>query len=113
MGLELIMAFVVMALVGFAILLMYLWGDVRRVKEDLRNYRREQVRTSVGGRLSPNYPGFSEEKYWEEAKIEQAEGEDAPDPEAAFGEPGEKGRVLTLKPGEEQVLREILLEFLS
>ena len=110
---EFIVAFVVMALVGLTILLMYLWGDVRRIKEELRNYRREQVRTSVGGRLSPNYPGFSEEKYWEEAGKEQAEGEEPSVPEAAFAEPREKGRVLTLKPGEEQVLREILLEFLS
>ena len=145
------------------ILLLYLWADVREVKREMKNYRRDLMRNSLGGRTSDNYPGFSEEDYWKEAR--EAQEKDAKKarksaPLGALEESGEadtyleqiargqgnqpqeirqqetresggtaandripadsneeetlgRRKTLTLKPGEEQVLREILLEFLA
>ena len=53
------------------ILLLYLWADVREVKREMKNYRRDLMRNSLGGRTSDNYPGFSEEDYWKEAREAQ------------------------------------------
>ena len=90
------------------ILLLYLWSDVREIKRELKAYRRDSLRNSVGGRTSDHYPGFSEETYWKEA------GQETVDTKEQEEEPAlQRSRTLTLKPGEEQVLKEILLEFLG
>ena len=114
------------------ILLLYLWADVREIKREWKSFRREHMRNSLGGRTSEQYPGFSEEAYWKDMeKSEEAQRERAPEgdlPEGRLSEvclseqtefpdllkPCEgRERVVTLKPGEEQVLRDILLEFLG
>ena len=95
--------------VMIGILLLYLWADVRDGKRELQEIRRERMRNSIGGRMSGQYPGFSEENYWREAEEQAAE----PEPPKQPALPEERTRVLTLKPGEEEVLREILLEFLN
>lgn len=118
--------FMVMGWPLLGILLLCLWSDVRAVKRELKNYRRDFMRNSVGGRTSDHYRGFSEEAYWSEARqeAEGAAGEvsgeikcienDSHGEKCADAPPeGERSRTLTLKPGEEQVLREILLEFLG
>ena len=70
--------FEIFAMVGWVIvgiLLLYLWADVREMKRDLKSCRRDLVRNSLGGRTSENYPGFSEEQYWKEARQEQERAE--------------------------------------
>ncbi|MCI8416773.1 MAG: hypothetical protein HFI33_04590 [Lachnospiraceae bacterium] len=102
--------FEIFAMVGWVIvgiLLLYLWADVREIKRDLKNCRRDMVRNSLGGRTSENYPGFSEEQYWKEARQEETE------PAQRKEEKLPPKKSASLKPGEEQVLREILAEFLN
>ena len=114
--------FAVSGLALVSILLLCLWADVRELKRELKTWRRDFMRNSVGGRTSDGYPGFSEEAYWREAREaqEQESEEEAkahPEMERVPGdcqpEPVRQRKVVTLKPGEEQVLREILVEFLS
>ncbi|MCI8852441.1 MAG: hypothetical protein HFI31_04600 [Lachnospiraceae bacterium] len=111
----------VFAVIGWiivTILLLYLWADVREIKRDLKSCRRDLVRNSLNGRTSENYPGFSEEEYWREAKREQADtGKKGQDRDLTTGpaisEAAEEKKPAALKPGEEQVLREVLAEFLG
>ena len=107
------MVFEIFMMVGwtlFGIMLLYLWADVRELKQDVKTYRRDLMRNSLGGRTSESYTGFSEEEYWKEAR-------EAEDLEAEFVQEqsvkSEKKKGITLKPGEEQVVREILTEFLG
>ncbi len=107
------MVFEIFMMVGwtlFGIMLLYLWADVRELKQDLKTYRRDLMRNSIGGRTSEGYTGFSEEEYWKEAKEEEPF-----EVQPVQEEPvkSEKKRSISLKPGEEQVVREILTEFLN
>lgn len=170
--------FMVVGWTLLGILLLYLWADVRELKQELKACRRDLMRNTIGGRTSENYSGFSEEDYWEEARRDQEkekqgkkksqseknqeqkqekrkfqneknqeqkqkkrdgsqnqdQGSNEPEmwmqegqgfqdqerkgqawegQEPYSGEPEERRKTLSLKPGEEQVLREILMEFLS
>jgi len=96
-------------------LLLFVWADVRKIGRELKTYRRDLMRNSLGGRTSDHYAGFSEEDYWKEAREEQEKERQQEVKPEIQQEPvkEDKRKVLTLKPGEEQVLREILLEFLN
>lgn len=107
------MVFEIFMMVGwtlFGIMLLYLWADVRELKQDFKTYRRDLMRNSIGGRTSEGYTGFSEEEYWKEVKEEEPF-EIQPVQEEPVK--SEKKRGVSLKPGEEQVVREILTEFLN
>ena len=94
----------------FGLIMLSLWADMREMKQDLKTYRRDLMRNQLGGRTSENYPGFSEEEYWRSAREEMALEEEAAPEEPARKE---KRKEPSLKPGEEQVVREILSEFLG
>lgn len=107
------MVFEIFMMVGwtlFGLIMLSLWADVRELKQDLKTYRRDLMRNQLGGRTSENYSGFSEEEYWRSAREEIAM-EEGHMPEEPVRK--EKRREPALKPGEEQVVREILSEFLS
>lgn len=114
-----LLAFAVIGWVIVTVLLLYLWADVREMKQDLKNCRRDLVRNSLNGRTSENYPGFSEEEYWREARKERqkeaaSKGQALTETENSEGlESEEPKKPAALKPGEEQVLREVLAEFLG
>ncbi len=107
------MVFEIFMMVGwtlFGLIMLSLWADMREMKQDLKTYRRDLMRNQLGGRTSENYPGFSEEEYWRSAREEMALEEEAAPEEPARKE---KRKEPSLKPGEEQVVREILSEFLG
>ena len=113
--------FMILGMVVLGVLLLYIWSDVRELKQEVKSYRRDLMRNSVGGRTSENYEGFSEEDYWREAREEQAKEQEGQrelqedDIGTVLMEPAseERRKTFSLKPGEEQVLREILMEFLN
>lgn len=79
------------------ILLLCIRADIRELSAIMKESRREQLRNSFGGRKNEVYPNFQEEIHKEtrEAKTE------------------ERRTSSTLNQSEEQVLKEVLTEFLG
>ena len=94
--------FQVLAFVGWAVLLvllLYIWADVREIAGMVKERKRELIRSSFGTRASGKENNVSEGPKEKETKqVQRSEGSAAAKP---------------LKESEEQVLQEVLTEFLG
>lgn len=79
------------------ILLLCIRADIRELSAIMKESRREQLRNSFGGRKNEVYPKFQGETY-KETKEEKKE---------------EQRKPSVLNQSEEQVLKEVLTEFLG
>lgn len=79
------------------ILLLCIRADIRELSAIMKESRREQLKNSFGGRANEIYPNFQEEAHRE----------------ARRGKEEERRKPLPLNQSEEQVLKEVLTEFLG
>ena len=79
------------------ILLLCIRADIRELSSLMKENRRELLRNSFGGRTNENFPNFQEEAR-REAKQEKKE---------------EAKQTSSLNKSEEQLLKEVLTEFLG
>ena len=79
--------------------------DIREIADLVRENKREMLRNNIGGRAAVVYPNLRENSGGKTEK--QEEGQDNREAE------GKPGGVLRLNESEEQVLREVLTEFLG
>lgn len=79
------------------ILLLCIRADIRELSALMKENRRELLRNSFGGRTNESYPNFQDEAY-KETKREKKE---------------EPKQVRSLNQSEEQLLKEVLTEFLG
>ena len=87
------------------ILLLYLWADVREILGIVRDTKRELLRSNLSARAAESFPNFEQEAREEqEQQAQQAQQET---------EKPVKNVVKNLNPQEEQVLKEVLSEFLG
>lgn len=87
------------------ILILYLWADVREIRSVVKDTKRELMRSNLSARASESFPNFEQEAREEqEQQAQQAQQE----PEKPV-----KSVVKNLNPQEEQVLKEVLSEFLG
>ena len=84
------------------ILLLYLWADVREILGIVRDTKRELLRSNLSARAAENFPNFEQEAREEQEQQAQQETEKPV-----------KSVVKNLNPQEEQVLKEVLSEFLG
>ena len=106
--------FQVFMIIGWAallILLLYVWADVREIVSLVKDSKRELIRSNFGGRTSGRQQSWMEEYDWrgfsEEPSAKSREPECSPRP----SEPQE--RVREPRISDEQVLQEVLTEFLG
>lgn len=78
------------------ILLLCIRADIRELSAIMKESRREQLKNSFGGRSNESYPNFQEE-------LRRGRVEDK----------GERKKSSALNQSEEQVLKEVLTEFLG
>ena len=93
--------FQIFMIIGWAallVLVLYVWADVREIAAIVKDNKRELVRSSFGGRTSGRQQGYPESAAAEEYEVAEAE-----EPRMTGG----------LKDSEEQVLQEVLAEFLG
>lgn len=79
------------------ILLLCIRADIRELAALMRENRRELLRNSMGGRTNESFPNLQEHTYREKAEEKKAEGR----------------KPSALNQSEEQVLKEVLTEFLG
>jgi len=94
--------------IGWAVLLvllLYIWADVREIAGAVKENKRELLRNSFGGRTSGNAPALQEEPAWKQ--------ESRPGSRTEKEETGRAPRQAALNESEEQVLKEVLTEFLG
>ena len=84
------------------ILLLYLWADVREILGIVRDTKRELLRSNLSARAAESFPNFEQEAREEQEQQAQQETEKPV-----------KSVVKNLNPQEEQVLKEVLSEFLG
>ena len=84
------------------ILLLYLWADVREILGIVRDTKRELLRSNLSVRAAESFPNFEQEDREEQEQQAQQETEKPV-----------KSAVKNLNPQEEQVLKEVLSEFLG
>lgn len=95
-------------IIGWAVLLivlLYVWADVREVAAIVKENKREMLRKNIGSRASGNYPNLREDSGMKTEESAELEGE--------MEEPGVQKRTISLNESEEQILREVLTEFLG
>ena len=100
--------FQIFMMIGWAVqlvILLYVWADIREIADLVRENKREMLRNNIGGRAAVVYPNLRENSGGKTEK--QEEGQDNREAE------GKPGGVLRLNESEEQVLREVLTEFLG
>ena len=100
--------FQIFMMIGWAVLLvilLYMWADIREISEMVKENKREMLRSNIGGRAATVYPNLRENSSRKTAKQEDGDEEAAPE--------GKKETTLSLNESEEQVLREVLTEFLG
>lgn len=83
------------------VVLLYVWADVRETGANVKEIRRELLRSNLSARAAESFPNFEKEGQEDKEKKEQAL--------ADVDKTGTKA----LKPEEEQVLDEVLTEFLG
>lgn len=98
--------FEIIAWAVILVLLLYLWADVREIAGIAKENKRELLRASLSVRAAESYPNFQEEAE-RQTELEKAEREAE---ERKQREPQGKG---VLNAAEEQVLDEVLTEFLG
>ena len=91
--------FMIIAWAVLLVLLLYLWADVREIAGIVKENKRELLRSSLNTRASESFPNFQEEEQ-RAARQPQEDGEKQPQKTA-------------LSASEEQVLNEVLTEFLG
>lgn len=84
------------------ILVLYLWADVREVLAVVKDAKRELLRSNLSARAAESFPNFGKEAREAREAEGQQEAEEQP-----------KGPGKSLDPREEQVLNEVLTEFLG
>ncbi|MGN8801047.1 hypothetical protein ACTNCH_04310 [Candidatus Merdisoma sp. HCP28S3_D10] len=84
------------------LLLLYLWADVREILGIVRDTKRELLRSNLSARAAESFPNFEQEAREEQEQQAQQETEKPV-----------KSVVKNLNPQEEQVLKEVLSEFLG
>ncbi|WP_440321281.1 hypothetical protein [Laedolimicola sp.] len=84
------------------ILILYLWADVREILGIVKDVKRELLRSSLSARAAESFPNFEQEAREEQEQQAQQETEKPV-----------KSVVKNLNPQEEQVLKEVLSEFLG
>ena len=84
------------------ILVLYLWADVREVLAVVKDAKRELLRSNLSARAAESFPNFGKEAREAREAEGQQEVEEQP-----------KGPGKSLDPREEQVLNEVLTEFLG
>ena len=84
------------------ILVLYLWADVREVLAVVKDTKRELLRSNLSARAAESFPNFEKEAREAREAEGQQEAEDPP-----------RGAGKSLDPKEEQVLNEVLTEFLG
>ena len=106
--------FQIFMIIGWAVLLiilLYLWADVRRIAEMVKDSKRELIRSSFGGRNCGKEKDFRQEMQKQEAQKQEMQKEAQNQKEEAVQRAG--GSASVLKESEEQVLQEVLTEFLG
>lgn len=78
------------------IVVLYLWADVREIRSVVKDTKRELLRSNLSARAAESFPNFEQE-----AREEQET------------EKPVKNVVKNLNPQEEQLLKEVLSEFLG
>lgn len=99
--------FEICMIIGWAaamILLLYIRADIRELSGLLKENRREMIRNSIGGRSSESYPNFQEEARRRRKSVREEVKEQPPEQEK---------QPLCLNESEEQILKEVLTEFLG
>ena len=84
------------------IVVLYLWADVREVLAVVKDAKRELLRSNLSARAAESFPNFGKEA----RETREAEGQQ--EAEEQIKAPGK-----SLDPREEQVLNEVLTEFLG
>ena len=84
------------------IVVLYLWADVREIRSVVKDTKRELLRSNLSARASESFPNFEQEAREEQEQQTQQETEKPV-----------KNVVKNLNPQEEQVLKEVLSEFLG
>lgn len=83
------------------VLLLYIWADVREILGNVKDMKRDTLRASLSSRASESFPNFEKEAKEKQEKKQQEE---------QVTETAEEKR---LNPQEEQVLHDVLTEFLG
>ena len=86
------------------ILILYLWADVREILGIVKDTKRELLRSSLSARASESFPNFEKEA----GKAETQDRKMPQDPETQ-----KKSDAKSLNFQEEQVLNDVLSEFLG
>lgn len=86
------------------ILILYLWADVREILGIVKDTKRELLRSSLSARAGESFPNFEKEAGEAEAQAGRAQ----QNPEAQ-----KKSDTKNLNLQEEQVLNDVLSEFLG
>ena len=102
--------FVIFAWAVLLVILLYLWAEIREIAMIVRENKRELLRRNLSGRASETFPNFQEEDQKEREREQQRSREET---EERSQEQGRKTRGMTLNASEEQVLDEVLTEFLG
>ena len=84
------------------IVVLYLWADVREIRSVVKDTKRELLRSNLSARAAESFPNFGKEA----RETREAEGQQ--EAEEQTKAPGK-----SLDPREEQVLNEVLTEFLG
>lgn len=86
------------------LLTLYLWADVREIRGNVKDIKRELLRSSLSARSAESFPNF--EKEAREAKEQASQAQKNPEAQ-------KKSDAKSLNPQEEQVLNDVLSEFLG
>lgn len=96
--------FIVIAWAVLLVLLLYLWADVREISGIVKENKRELLRGNLSARAAESFPNFQEEQRKEQEKKRQQE---------ELERQEKKLQGTPLSASEEQVLDEVLTEFLG
>ena len=94
--------FIVIAWAVLLVLLLYLWADVREIAGIVKESKREILRGSLNARAAESFPNFQEEEKKERQKNREKQGAEEKKPQG-----------VPLNASEQQVLDEVLTEFLG
>lgn len=94
--------FIVIAWAVLLVLLLYLWADVREIAGIVKESKREILRGSLNARAAKSFPNFQEEEKKERQKNREKQGAEEKKPQG-----------VPLNASEQQVLDEVLTEFLG
>lgn len=96
--------FMVIAWAVLLVLLLYLWADVREIAGIVKESKREILRSSLNARAAESFPNFQEEQENQKKNQENQEGQKREQ---------KKPQGVPLNASEQQVLDEVLTEFLG